>query len=408
MTSGAPTRSPLRPTPPPARAPGPARVPGPGRASRIGWALFTLAELPLLGAVAIGWLARWLPPGPFWWAQLAAVGLPYLAWALAAVAVVPLLGRRWGLLTVHALLLALVLVRALDGGVAAEPSDTDLALTTFNLPQTGPTREGLVDSTEAFVERAHPDVLLMQDAWVYVDRTGSLLPEERQGPQTVGVQERLPYRIHVPRRLHGAMEPDRQGTGVPVFVRTDGPAEVVDQEALNLRATEGIDPGASIALRTRLRWDGRDLVVYNVHLRSFGGDKPWQDSTVVWTRPRTWLPYLRLYRRVYRQRAAEVDRLAERIAAETLPVVVAGDFNSTADNWSYWRLRTAGGVDRTDAYREAGGRAWGRTYHAARPLVRIDYVLADPALAVTAASVGDVAFSDHRPVSVRLRWRDGE
>jgi endonuclease/exonuclease/phosphatase (EEP) superfamily protein YafD len=123
-------------------------------------------------------------------------------------------------------------------------------------------------------------------------------------------------------------------------------------------------------------------------------------------RPATWAPYLRQYRGVYAQRGDEADQIADAIAEETLPVVVAGDFNSTADNWSYHRLRTAGGVSRTDATQAVGGRAWGRTYHAERPFVRIDFVLADPALEVTAATTSPVRFSDHRPVRVGLRWRD--
>jgi exonuclease III len=156
-----------------------------------------------------------------------------------------------------------------------------------------------------------------------------------------------------------------------------------------------------------MRWRGREFVVYNVHLRSFGQEKPWNDPSVRPGEPRSWVPYLRQYRGVYAERGEETERLARRIEAETLPVVVAGDFNSTADNWNVRRLKTAGrpaGSPRVDAFRAAGGRAWGRTYHARRPLVRIDFVLVDPALAVVGADVTDVTFSDHRPVRVHLRW----
>ena len=52
-----------------------------------------------------------------------------------------------------------------------------------------------------------------------------------------------------------------------------------------------------------------------------------------------------------------------------------------------------------------GGGRWGRTYRADRPVVRIDYVLADPALEVVSAATAEVGFSDHRPVAVALRWR---
>ena len=68
-----------------------------------------------------------------------------------------------------------------------------------------------------------------------------------------------------------------------------------------------------------------------------------------------------------------------------------------------WRRSIAGGVDRTDAVRTAGD-GWGRTYHAQRPFVRIDFVFVDPALEVTSAQTTPVGFSDHRPVRVGLRW----
>ncbi len=171
-------------------------------------------------------------------------------------------------------------------------------------------------------------------------------------------------RFVLPDRLAGHPGWRENTTGVPVLVRDGSGLEVMEQEALVLGVER--DPDVSLVLRTMVRWEGRELVVYNVHLRSFGESKPWEDDRLALLSPSTWRPYLSRYRAVYAQRGDEVQEIARRIEGETVPVVVAGDFNSTADNWAYRRLRTAGGVDRTDAYRSVGD-GWGRTYHSRRP-----------------------------------------
>lgn len=373
-------------------------------ASALGAVLFGLVDAPFVGAGIVGLAASVLPPRPFWWAQLVAIGLPYASWALTGLGLVLVVRRRWGWALLHLVLVGSVALRALPPGRFSDvaPEAGDLALTTFNVPTVGPSREALGDSVVAFVETVTPDVLVMQDAWVFAPG----VRRQEEAVQVYAVRERLPYRLSLPPRMAGHPGWRENGTGVPFLVREEAGVEILEQEALVVGVER--DPDVSLALRTRLRWDGREAVLYNVHLRSFGEAKPWADDAVSLFRPRTWAPYLRQYRKAYAQRGDEVGRIAERIEAETVPVLVVGDFNSTADNWSYRRLRRAGPT-RLDAFREAGGLfRWGRTYHARRPLVRIDFVLVDPAFEVVAAEVGDVTFSDHRPLSVRLRWRDAE
>lgn len=377
----------------------------PGRT--LAWVLFGIVDLPVLLAVTVGLAAAVLPPRPYWWAQLVAIGLPYATWALVVLSVVLLVGRQWTVLAVHLVLIGFVAVRAVPpsrfGG--PEPSGDDLVLTTFNVPEVGPSREVLGDSVVAFVEATRPDVLALQDAWVFAPGGRR---ERPQAVQVEAVREQLGYTLAVPARLAGHPGWRENATGVPVLIRGGSSIEVIEQEALVVGVERDAD--VSLALRTHLRWGGREAVLYNVHLRSFGEEKPWNDSRVHLTRPSTWAPYLRRYREVYAKRGDEVAEIAERIEEESLPVVVAGDFNSTADNWSYRHLRRAGldGARRDafrDAFRDGGGLTWGRTYRADKPFVRIDFVLVDPAFEVTTARTAPVSFSDHRPVRVQLRWR---
>ena len=371
--------------------------------------MFALLDVPVVAVVAVGLAAAYLPPGPYWWAQLVATGLPYAVWAVVGLGALALVGRWWAVVLLHAVLVGAVAVRAVPAGrfVSPLPGGAELALTTFNVPEVGPSREALGDSVAAFVAGARPDVLALQDAWVFAP--GRERRERAQAVQVEAVRERLGYALELPARMAGHPGWRENGTGVPVLVRDGSGVEVLEQEALVIGSAS--DPDVSLALRTHFRWGGGEAVLYNVHLRSFGEDKPWADAAVRWAEPRTWAPYLRRYRAAYARRGGEVEEIARRVETEALPVVVVGDLNSTADNWTYRRLRGAGletgpfGWGRTDAFRHAGGLAWGRTYHAERPVVRIDFVLADPAFEVVAAEATPVAFSDHRPVSVRLRWR---
>ena len=188
-----------------------------------------------------------------------------------------------------------------------------------------------------------------------------------------------------------------------VMIR-DGAVEIVEAGIIGPDVRRRA--GESDELRVRFRWRGREAVLYNLHLRSYGAAKPWRDPRLDVLAPRTWLPYLRQYRDAVRARAREVERLAEHIDRETLPVIVAGDFNEGPFTWAYRRLsRVPGGGRRTDAF-HAAGRGDGRTYHGRRPVVRIDFVLADSAFEVVDAYVPASTFSDHRPVVVRLRWNE--
>lgn len=366
--------------------------------------LFALVATPLAAAVLAGWAAGGIGGPASWPLQLAAIGLPYAALAAAAAALYAALTRRPRWTLALAALAALVATRAWPArGVG--PDAGDLVLTTFNVPVPDPPG-AMADSVVALIGRTRPHVLALQDSWVYP--SGRL---SDQPPHVRALLRETPYRLTRPARLVARTGWQTNSMGTPLLVRTQPSSAAADAarvevlEQTELALGEGDD--ASQALRSVMRWQGRRFVLYNVHLRSYGRPKPWSDSTVSARDPATWRPYARRYRRVFAERHVEADLLAERIAAETEPVVIVGDFNSTPDQYSLRRLRYAtAGAPLADAFREAAGWRWGRTYHARRPLVRIDFVLVDPtAFEVAAARTFAVTSSDHRPVEVRLRWR---
>ncbi|NNF58356.1 MAG: hypothetical protein HKN04_08945 [Rhodothermaceae bacterium] len=361
------------------------------------WRLFLLVDVPLLLAVAFGLLAAFLHPRWFWWAQLLAILLPYLATVLAVATIGPVFARRWGWLVLHLVLLGSLAWRTFPPerfATGAAPGEDDLVVMSFNVPQSGPSGEALGDSMVALVEATQPHVIGIQEAWVEAPERNR---PARRAVHLRAVAEREPYFLAVPSILSSRIAWNRGLTGVPLLVRDDG-IELIEQTAVPLG--EADDSDVSMAIRTHFRWQGRDAVHYNLHLRSFGERKPWQDSGNILA-VRTWIPYLKRYRTVFQDRATEVEELVSRIDAETLPVLITGDFNETANNWTYRQLRG----DRTDAFRLAGAGP-GNTYRSDKPFVRIDFILVDEAWDVTAAEVPVAFFSDHRPVIAHLRWRE--
>ena len=87
------------------------------------------------------------------------------------------------------------------------------------------------------------------------------------------------------------------------------------------------------------------------------------------------------------------------------PLIVAGDFNATADHVPMEQLLASG---LRDAFDEAG-RGVGATWPAWRwpmiPVMRLDHVLVRGAITVLTAEVQYNRGSDHRRVSVELAVR---
>jgi endonuclease/exonuclease/phosphatase (EEP) superfamily protein YafD len=101
-----------------------------------------------------------------------------------------------------------------------------------------------------------------------------------------------------------------------------------------------------------------------------------------------------------RKRDRVLDRLAAEVRAESMPTIVAGDFNLTPHSPAYRRL-----LDRAGLRETMPAGAWRPTWHAGFwPLaLRIDHVFVSSGLCVESAVVGPEFGSDHRPVRVRLR-----
>jgi endonuclease/exonuclease/phosphatase family metal-dependent hydrolase len=98
------------------------------------------------------------------------------------------------------------------------------------------------------------------------------------------------------------------------------------------------------------------------------------------------------------EREAQAGAISAVLDDAGVPTVLLGDLNARPDSSEVEALTE----HLADAWL-AGGEGDGFTYRAARPVARIDYVLASPAIVVEHARVVDTRASDHLPVVVDLR-----
>jgi endonuclease/exonuclease/phosphatase family metal-dependent hydrolase len=352
---------------------------------------FIAVVVVFLAGVMVAWLAAYIRPTTLWPLEFLAVPVPFLLPVVAAVAVlVAFTGPRW-LLVLSVAVLVLVTVRVVPLErvfYGATPQDDDLLMITYNMPEAyGPAMPEKTEQVIAFFRDLDPDLVVLQEAFMEF-HPGSA--GQRGRPYVRVMWDSLGFSAanHSPGRS--------TYTPQPVF----GKMPLTGQTQVNIEVGEPhID--RTYVVRTTFEWQGREAVIYNLHLRSYGRNKPWQEGRRQIISPRLWRQYWRQYRTNIRDRAKEVVEIRAMIDQETLPVLVAGDFNSTPNMWVYRHLSRG----MQDAFRVAG-RGWGKTYHSNRALVRIDYILASREWVVTEAYTLDPGLSDHRPVVARLRWRE--
>lgn len=158
--------------------------------------------------------------------------------------------------------------------------------------------------------------------------------------------------------------------------------------------------------RAVVSFNGREIVVYNIHFEPVLGDTPRFQPRQFYS-PVLWM--ILAYDNT--RRDEQFQQIAERVRSETLPTLVGGDFNTSEHTSSY---NTLAGVLR-DSFREVGmglGGTWpkGGTFGTPAwlpPLLRIDYLWHNDRLITLAAQVGTPLTSDHLPLTADYALRTG-
>ncbi|PEN14151.1 hypothetical protein CRI94_03675 [Longibacter salinarum] len=356
---------------------------------------FLLVTIVLLGLFLLGYATAYLPPSHFWWTSPFAVLLPYVSILLAPLAFVRMVAAIRGRELVGFMLsiAVLVMIAGRFGPVLFSDPKTahedDLTITSFNAPTHGPSRAKLANAFVSVVDAVEPDMLALQETNAYVRTENGPLFERRTAPHLYELVQNRPF------RLPDSFPP---GHRIPQPVvsrfRTDSLTLVGEHDPIDRTR---IAP----ASRVTFTWKGQPLVLYNLHLYTVSKRKPWRESGFQWLSPGTWGPYLAAYREATLRRAEEARAIRSEMEKETVPVIVAGDFNSTVHHWEYRHIARGMQNVMHDA-----GTGWPATYPSRSPLVGIDHVLADPEIVVVSGTVGEsYPYTDHRPVHARLRVR---
>ena len=355
------------------------------------WLVFLIVDILVLQCFVLGYLARWIDPRWFWWPQLYAIALPVLS-VLVLFLTFPLIPyKKWGMLAIHLFCLVLALIRFSPLGANKPPESATaegLRVGSYNMGRFDSSPRHMLPQTfSEVIQGLQPDVLGLQE---FLIRYRGSPVEVRNLPEVASVLEEKGFQIIASEYHMGA------NTAKPVFTNT-ARLEMVRNEKITI--ARGVGRVMNVD-RVQVRWEGRDAVIYNVHLHTFGERKPWTESGLAPLNPAFWRLFLTQYRDAFRSRAWQADILRELLDKETDPLIVLGDFNSTPHNWAFHRLAS----QYRDVFREAGN-PYAASFHSRFPLVRIDHVLVSEEWQVLDAEILPLSYSDHRPVLVTLAWK---
>lgn len=357
------------------------------------WIAFLVLDTLVLVLFAAGYIARWVDPRTVWWPQLFAVALPLLSLSLLFATPVLAIAKRWFLFGLHLLFVVLIFVRFSAWGSAtttdARSEAESLRIASYNLGHF----EIFSQAEQAqklgeVLSLLYPDILGLQEFMV---RYRGQELRIRNLPYVANKLDSLGFET-VASQVH-----DVPTTFKPVWTRR---GKLEQTEKQRIRIEEEGYAGTSVT-RMEFNWQGRDAVYYNVHMRTFGSKKPWEEENMSPMSPRFWLFYLGQFKEAFVYRAWEAERVRTLIDGEQLPVILAGDFNSTPHNWVYTYLQE--GLQDVHA---SIGPPWQTSYHVNLPLAKIDHMMVSPEWAVIDASISPLNYSDHRPLVAVLRWAE--
>lgn len=341
-----------------------------------------------------GIMAAFVRPTSLWPLALIAILLPGLSILLLASLLFTAGVKKWAPFCLAGVIVLVVVGRHVSTArwSTPDPKPGDLTLMSYNAPKNSDDERARTE-VSALIARIEPDVLALQEVVVWSMKTSpDVLRTFRKFQPVI---DSMGYVTAMPPK--GGPSSARWTHWSPPVLLRFAPET---QEQFTYGTVDTGDSTNSL-LRTELRWGGRLMAVYNVHLTSHGVKKPWLRPADLFS-SRVWLQYLDEIRNGFVERERQVERVRELLSKETLPVVLVGDFNSTPDSWTYFQLSQ--GLQ--DAYQLAGS-GWGATYHSNRPVVRIDFILLGPEFEPVTAFVASPypLSSDHRPLVARFRWR---
>lgn len=152
--------------------------------------------------------------------------------------------------------------------------------------------------------------------------------------------------------------------------------------------------------RAIIKFNQQEVVIYNMQ------------ATGPWLKISKKFGLIRIPVYKYDKRSPEIQDLVQRVERETLPVIVAGDFNMTDETQDYYRVQKV----MQDSFRKSGwgfGFTWPQgwelkflvkrsNWRLNYPVCRIDYIWYSKHWGAKSSSVLEATESDHLPIAAEL------
>lgn len=200
-------------------------------------------------------------------------------------------------------------------------------------------------------------------------------------------------------RLAGLYDVYAHESHIEGSVRIFSRYEIVSQEILVIEEYPG-----HLVLRVVLNQNGRNIATYATHFVLPVAP----EKHLPLPSPNYGIDFVLRYDETRRNQ--QIRTLLDILRGETLPYILAGDFNMSDSSLIYREID----AQLNDAFRGAGAGA-GRTWPVAakinlppvvQPLLRIDYIWHTDDMRTVSAKVGAPIGSDHLPVTAEFEWVD--
>ncbi|MDA0912751.1 MAG: endonuclease/exonuclease/phosphatase family protein [Bacteroidetes bacterium] len=155
------------------------------------------------------------------------------------------------------------------------------------------------------------------------------------------------------------------------------------------------------AMHIDVAFDDDTLRIFNLHLSSIGFEESDYDAVKHIELESSRARLMERLSVAWIKREQQANRVVDRVESSPFRCIVAGDFNDTPVSY------TSGVMSHVlrDAYAQVwnhDGPFLGATYAGDIPFLRIDQVWMDSSLKIKSYKTGNVAWSDHRPVTVEF------
>ncbi len=231
----------------------------------------------------------------------------------------------------------------------------------------------------------NPDILCLQE--FYTEDQGKFRNIEK-------ISNEYNYPYHYFHKTYTARQTDHWG------VITFSKYPIVQSDYVDYSNSE-----AHVALYTDVVVNEDTIRVFNTHLQSnhfASEDHKFMEQFSIEQNATDVRSFLNIFRKLihgHQKRKSQAWQLRQALDESPHPLILCGDFNDTPISFTYQYLS-----QRLNDPFISAGNGFGQTFQGPIPLLRIDYILFAPMFRIMDYRIIKKDYSDHYPVSSRVKW----